>query len=245
MALNDVNLAGGMRVNLLNLQLVSALQARTTERLATGRRVNSPVDDAAAFFSAQNHRGRAADLAARKDAMGEALQTVRAASEGVKAITQLIEQAKGLAASARSADVTERAVLAAQFDELLNQIDQLSTDAGYRGTNFLASDTLTVEFNEDGSSSIDIVGFDASSTGLGIAASTGCADETRGARSARVLTRAPGAARRHPSSEPDVVAPPGCARAIVARASRRTKAASRPIGPPPDRRRWLAMLGMV
>ncbi len=45
MAINDITLAGGMRNNLINLQMVSALQARTTQRLSTGKRVNSAVDD--------------------------------------------------------------------------------------------------------------------------------------------------------------------------------------------------------
>jgi flagellin len=168
-ALNDINLAGGMRANLLNLQLVSALQARTTERLATGKRVNSAVDDAAAFFAAQNHMSRASDLAALKDAMGEAIQTVKAASDGLSGITKLIEQAKGLAASARSASLTDRAGLAAQYDALLTQIDQMATDANYKGVNFLASgSSLTVTFNESATSSITITGSDNSSTGLGV-----------------------------------------------------------------------------
>ena len=168
MALNDINLAGGMRANLLNLQLVSALQNRTTERLATGKRVNSAVDDAAAFFASQNHLSRAGDLSALKAAMGESIQTVKAASEGIKAITSLIEQAKGLAASARSASVADRATLATQYDALLTQIDQLALDAGYKGTNFLAAGSLTVTFNEGATSSLTITGVDASSTGLAI-----------------------------------------------------------------------------
>ncbi|MEK7315454.1 MAG: flagellin, partial [Candidatus Eisenbacteria bacterium] len=170
MAVNDITLGAGMRQNLVQLQLVSALQGRTTNRLATGLKVNGPTDDPAAYFAAQNHRSRAGDLDARKSAMGEAVQTVKAASEGIKAITSLIEQAKGIAADARSASVADRATLATQFGDLMTQIDQLATDAGYKGINFLDSSTLTVEFNEDGSSSLDVVGFDSSSTGLGVAA---------------------------------------------------------------------------
>jgi flagellin-like hook-associated protein FlgL len=170
MPINDITLAGGMRTNLSQLQLVTALMARTTERLSTGKRVNSSVDDPAAFFAAQGHMNRASDLSARKDAMGEALQTISAADAGISAITSLIEQAKGLATQARSASVTTRATLATQFDDLMTQIDELAGDAGYKGTNLLGSGTLTVEFNEDGSSSLDVVGFDGSSTGLGIAA---------------------------------------------------------------------------
>ncbi len=170
MAINDISLSGGMRANLSNLQLVSMLQNRTSERLATGLRVNSSVDDPAAYFAAQNHRSRAGDLAGRKDSMGEAIQTVQAADAGIKAITALIEQAKGLASSARSADATERASLATQFGALMTQIDDLAGDAGYKGVNFLSSGSLTVEFNEDASSSLTISGFDGTSSGLSIAA---------------------------------------------------------------------------
>ncbi len=171
MGVNDITLGSGMRQNLTNLQVTSALQARTQLRLATGLRVNSAVDDPSAYFAAQNHRSRANDLAGRKDAMGEAIQTVKAADAGIKAITSLIEQAKGLAASARSAGTTDRATLATQFGDLLTQIDNISSDSGYKGKNLLNSDTLTVEFNESGSSTLDIAGFDGTATaGLGIAA---------------------------------------------------------------------------
>jgi flagellin-like hook-associated protein FlgL len=165
MPINDITLAGGMRQNLASLQLVSALQARTTERLSTGKRVNTAVDDPSAYFAAQNHLNRAGDLATRKDGMGEAMQTVRAAIQGIEGITSLIDQAKGLTASARGATTQDRIALAAQYDELRGQIDELSGDSGYRGTNFLTGDSLVVDFNEDASSSLTISGFDATTAG--------------------------------------------------------------------------------
>jgi flagellin-like hook-associated protein FlgL len=172
MAINDITLAGGMRQNLINLQLVSALQARTTQRLSTGKRVNNAIDDPTAYFAAQNHTGRANDLASRKAAMGEAIQTVKAALQGIDGITNLIQQAQGLAASARSANTTDRAALSAQFDALRTQINELANDSSYRGTNFLAANSsLVVSFNESNTSTLTISGFDASTTGLGIAAS--------------------------------------------------------------------------
>ncbi len=175
MAINDVTLAGGMRNNLVSLQTVASLQSRTTERLSTGKRVNSAIDDPSAYFAAQNAMNRANDLAARKDSMGEAIQTVKAALQGIDGITNLIQQAKGLAASARSASTADRSSLAAQFDALRGQIDKLASDSGYKGTNFLAAGTLKVDFNESGTSSLTISGFDASTgaSGLNIAAAAG------------------------------------------------------------------------
>ncbi len=168
MSYGEITLAGGLRNNLLNLQLTSALQARTQMRLSTGKKVNSAMDDAAAYFAAQAETSRANDLNALKDAMGEAIQTLKAADSGITAITKLIEQAKGVIASARSAAAADLADLAQQFDDIMTQLDFVAGDASYKGTNLLDSGTLTVTFNEDGTATMDITGFDASSTGLGI-----------------------------------------------------------------------------
>jgi flagellin-like hook-associated protein FlgL len=173
MPISDITLSGGMRADLIQLQLVTALQNRTTERLSTGKRVNNATDDPQAYFAAQDHLSQASDLANLKADMGEALQTVSAADNGIKAITNLIEQAKGLVASARSANTAGRAALATQFDALRTQIDRVAADSGYKGKNFLAADTLTVSFNAAGTSTLDIAGFDASTTGLAIAAAAG------------------------------------------------------------------------
>src|SRR5512140_61024 len=168
MALNDITLSSSIRSNLINLQSTALLMGRTADRLASGKKVNSPVDDPQAFFAAQGHLNRAADLAARKDSMGEAIQTVKTASEGIKGIISLIQQAKGLIASARSGDATARASLATQYDEIRGQIDNLASDSTYRGKNLVNGDDLVVDFNEDGSSSITISGFDGTTTGLAV-----------------------------------------------------------------------------
>jgi flagellin-like hook-associated protein FlgL len=172
MALNDITLSSGIRASLISLQGVDTLLQRTTERLSSGRKVNNPIDNAQAFFATRDHTDRASDLSVRKEAIGESLQTVETANEGVKGIMALIDQAKGLLASARGGDATTRANLAGQFDEILTQIDELAADSIYRGTNLLDSDDLVVEFNEDGSSDLTITGFDASSTGLSVSAAT-------------------------------------------------------------------------
>jgi len=165
MAVTDITLTSGMRANLISLQGTVELLNRTQERLASGKKVNSPLDNATNYFVAKSHLDRASDLAVRKDGMSEAIQTVKAANEGIDAITQLIESAKGLAQSAYSAGTTAAGTLAGQYDEVVAQIDFIAADSIYKGTNLLAGDELTVSFNEDGSSSLTITGFDATSGG--------------------------------------------------------------------------------
>jgi len=169
-----ITLTSGMRQNLFALQNTSKLMEMTQNRLSTGKRVNSALDDPVNFFSAQNHQQRADDLSFRKDAMGEAVQTIKASNNGIEAITDLIASAKSTAQSALSTtDTTERAALATQFNTLMDQIDDLSEDAGYKGINFLSNDSLTVTFNADGTNSIGLTGFDACASALGITDATG------------------------------------------------------------------------
>jgi len=165
MATNSITLTSGMRKNLFSLQQTSNLLERTQKRLATGQRVNTAVDDPVNYFTALGHRQRAEDLAARKDEMAESVQLVSAANEGVTSLTALIASAKSLAQSALSAATTsEITTLAGQYNEVMAQIDDLATDSGYKGVNLLDGTDVTheVKFNEDGSSSLTMTGFDAS-----------------------------------------------------------------------------------
>lgn len=161
MAISDISLTAGMRANLISLQQTVDLLNRTQTRLSTGKKVNSPLDDPINYFAAQSHMQRASDLALRKDGMNEGIQVIKAADAGIKALISLVQQAKSLITAARTAGTTEADELETQYDEIRSQIDALSSDSSYKGVNLLAGDTLTVEFNEDGSNTISVVGFDA------------------------------------------------------------------------------------
>jgi len=104
MAINDVSLTSGMRSNLLSLQGTVDLLNRTQNRLSTGKKVNTAIDNPVSFFASQALNSRASVIDSLKDAMGQAVQTIAAADKGIKAITAMIEQAKGIAQSALSAD---------------------------------------------------------------------------------------------------------------------------------------------
>jgi len=165
MAASSITLTSGMRKNLFSLQKTSDLLERTQKRLATGQRVQTAVDDPVNYFTALTHSQRAEDLAARKDEMSESVQLVSAANEGVTAITSLIASAKSLAQSALSSSTTsEINTLESQYNEVMAQIDDLAGDSGYKGINLLDGTSITheVKFNEDGSSSLTMTGFDAS-----------------------------------------------------------------------------------
>jgi flagellin-like hook-associated protein FlgL len=172
MAMNVIQLTSGMRENLFSLQQTSKLMETTQKRLATGREVNSALDDPVNFFAAQGHDQRASDLAGRKDEMSEAIQTVKAANEGIESITELIAAAKSLANSAKSAEnTTTQASLAGDFNEIMDQIDFLAADSGYKGINLVngSTESLSIAFDANGDSTLTLTGFAGSTGGLSLA----------------------------------------------------------------------------
>ena len=280
----DISLTASMRSNLLSLQNTQSLMDMTQERLSTGKKVNSAIDNPSSYYTAASLSNRASDLSGLLDSMGQGIQTIQAADEGIEAITSFAQQAKALANTARdeavvndksvasfdladdyqgattdkftysiykigedapvstinftgtdgaSKEETQDAVIrafdgedrvasvsfnengslvveaaegyevkmtdaegsfaglkgttsvarhetnesriksAAQFDLILDQIDQLAADASYKGVNLLQGNNLKVVFNEDRSSSLEIKGVDASSEGLKISRSVG------------------------------------------------------------------------
>lgn len=170
----DISLTAGMRSNLLQLQGTTRLIDRTQQRLATGRAINSALDNPTNFFAAQAANNRAADLGIRKDGMSEAIQTVKAGDAGISAIAALVEAAKGIASSALSTGSTvDRGTFSTQYAVIMTQINQLASDSGYRGTNLLTGAVMTVNFNEDASSSLAVNGFTALASNLSIASAIG------------------------------------------------------------------------
>jgi flagellin-like hook-associated protein FlgL len=165
-----------MRANLVSLQNTNSLLELTQKRLASGKKVNSALDDPVAYFTAVAHEQRASDLASRKDEMSEAVQTVKAADAGIQSINTLIAAAKSLATAASSADATTAAALGTQYVTVLEQIDDMAADSGYKGVNLLAGDTLNVKFDETGEANLDLEGFDASSGGAVLALEANLSD---------------------------------------------------------------------
>lgn len=278
--MSEVTLSKAVRSNLLNLQNTAELMGKTQERLATGLKVNSALDNPTSFFTAASLNSRAGDLATLLDAISNAVQTVEAADNGIKALKTLVESAQATArqalqtsptveeetsaevlASDDTADLTAlnatggtitingedvtlaandgeteaaaalsaaasaagtftvtdngdgtytveatsgndlvisgdattltelglasgtvsytpavvddvpnplRDDLVAQYNNILEQIDDLVQDTGFNGINLLNGDNLEVVFNEDGSSSLIIGGVTFNSAGLGL-----------------------------------------------------------------------------
>ena len=84
-------LSSGVRNNLLTLQKTTSEQAVLQNRLATGRKVNSAIDNPVNYFTAQSLNDRGSQLTGLLDGISNGIQTIQAASKGIDGITKLVQ----------------------------------------------------------------------------------------------------------------------------------------------------------
>ena len=89
-----------MRSNLLSLQNISRQVSSTQNKLATGNKVNSAIDNPSSYYTARSLTNRANDLDALLDSMGQAVSTIKTASTAISTAADLIEQMSSIAQSA-------------------------------------------------------------------------------------------------------------------------------------------------
>lgn len=167
--MSDIVLSSAVRENLLSLKSTAKLQSTTQNRLATGLKVNSALDNPNSFFTAAGLNDRASDLANLLDNMGQAVQTIRAADDGLTGITRLVESAKAIANQAlQTQSEYQRKTYTEQYNDILEQIEDLARDSDYKGKNLLAGlgNELQVIFNEDSTSNLTVDPVDFTDTTL-------------------------------------------------------------------------------
>jgi flagellin len=89
--MSGIVLSGAVRSNLITLQNTAELQARVQERLSTGKKVNSALDNPTNFFTASGLSRRATNLSALLDGMSQGIKTLEAADNAMKSITKTVE----------------------------------------------------------------------------------------------------------------------------------------------------------
>ena len=94
-----ISLNANMRSNLLSLQNISGQVSLTQNRLATGLKVNSAIDNPSSFYTAKSLNNRATDLSTLLDSMEQAVSTVKAANTALEAGSELLAHAAALANS--------------------------------------------------------------------------------------------------------------------------------------------------
>jgi flagellin-like hook-associated protein FlgL len=136
--MGDINLSGAVRRNLLSLQNTAELLGRTQERLATGNKVNSALDNPTNFFTASALNSRASDIGRLLDSVSNGVQTLKAADTGIKSLTKLVENAQATARQALQAPKGEYEYKKASLLGTVGLGADVASKA--QGTGFVAAD---------------------------------------------------------------------------------------------------------
>ena len=94
--MSSIVLSASVRQNLLSLQSTADLLSTTQNRLATGNKVNSALDNPTNFFTAQGLNNRASDISNLLDSIGNGVQVLQAANTGLTSLQKLVDTAKSI-----------------------------------------------------------------------------------------------------------------------------------------------------
>src|SRR5947207_15671294 len=89
--MSGIVLSSSVRQNLLSLQSTADLLATTQNRLATGKKVNTALDNPTNFFTAQSLDSRAGDVNNHLDGIGDGVQVLQAANTGITSLQELVD----------------------------------------------------------------------------------------------------------------------------------------------------------
>ena len=104
--MSSITLSAATRQNLLSLQDTASLMATTQNRLATGKTVNSALDNPTNFFTSQALDSRSNGLNSLLDGVSNGVQAIQAANQGITSIQKLVDQAKSIANQALSTQLS-------------------------------------------------------------------------------------------------------------------------------------------
>jgi len=136
--MSDIVLSASVRQNLLSLQSTADLLSTTQNRLATGNKVNSALDNPTNYFTAQGLNNRASDINNLLDGIGNGVQVLQAANTGITSLQKLVDSAKSIANQALQATsgytskstATTSAVTGATASNLLGPSGSVTVAAG-------------------------------------------------------------------------------------------------------------------
>jgi flagellin len=138
----SVSLSSGMRNALYSMGDIQMNIDTANKRLASGKKVNSAIDNARAYFADQNFKKEAKDVTALLDGMDNGLRIVNKTVAALDGMRKLVESAQALGRAAANLGTTDtgRDTYGTQAAELLQQAQRMAYDAGFNGNTLLQTD---------------------------------------------------------------------------------------------------------
>ena len=155
----DISLSQSLRSTVATLTRVSDESAATSQRMNTGVRVQTALDDPSTYISAKSLSLHAGALDKFLERLDQGIGVIKAADNGITSITDSIKTLKGVVSRASaSKDAFDRADLVKEYNGILDKIVETARDSSYNGKNLLlgAGNDLTLYLSSDQNESVTI-----------------------------------------------------------------------------------------
>ncbi|WJR76230.1 flagellin [Bradyrhizobium sp. NP1] len=161
--MSGIVLSASVRQNLLSLQSTADLLATTQNRLATGKKVNTALDNPTNFFTAQGLDNRASDISNLLDGISNGIQVLQAANTGITSLQGLVASAKSIASQvlqsptgySTKSTVTSAVIPGATANNLLGTSINNSVTGTAVNNNLTAAATITAATTLSGAANTD------------------------------------------------------------------------------------------
>ncbi|RZI59906.1 MAG: hypothetical protein EOP94_02305, partial [Zymomonas sp.] len=156
----STNIAANSAVRYLNIN--SSDQTSSLSKLASGSRISQASDDAAGLAISTRISSDVTALSQAATNASHGISVLQTADGGASNISDILQRMKALASQSASGTVTdtERAYIDAEFSQLIDEVDGISTGTRYNGESLL--DGTSSQYNATGVSVM--VGSSASDT---------------------------------------------------------------------------------
>jgi flagellin len=152
----------------------SAMDLRESmERLSTGKKINSAADDAAGFAIAESMTAQIRGLGMAAKNANDALGMLKVVENATNDVTDMLQRIRELAVQATSGtnSASDISNLQDEADQLLLEIDRVSSDTTYNGKDLLSSTgatTLNIQVGYNDGEQIAITTYEVSSSALSL-----------------------------------------------------------------------------
>ncbi|MEZ5921511.1 MAG: flagellin [Parvularculaceae bacterium] len=160
---NNVTTNPGALVALQNLNRISAQLNEVQRRVSTGKEVSGAGDNPTLYALAQKQRAELGSIESVQQGLRIGSSAVDVAVAAGESVSDILVELRAIASQAADSSLgaSERTLLQSQYADLADQITRLVDSATIGGRNLLdgTTTTLSVNASTDGSSTIDIAGY--------------------------------------------------------------------------------------
>ena len=158
--------------------------SESSERLSSGKRVNSASDDPGAIGTISKLNAKVSSISQGLLNGFQAITLTQSAESGLSEINNLLSMIRALAVEGTDTTLTDadRTTLQVEVDAYLSEIDTITTNTTYNDIILLDGSTTSASFNigEDAASSLSISLVDSDSVALNLSATSGVSEFTSG-----------------------------------------------------------------